>query len=178
MNVPKPGGGNLPPSSQKRVATDVMEPDNWIQIAPFGDWPHPGGTQRFTEKEAKEIVKDFNSLMNKMNRLVTEGIPFYIGFPDHPQFKDKYKDPTVYGYIVALQIRTIITADHTDGLWGKVKWNPAGAELVNNERFQGHAVNWLVKKGLTGFWYPFRIKSVGFTNEGVNIPVHRIERAS
>ena len=143
---------------------------NWIQIAPFGDWPHSGGTQRFTCDDAEKIIEDFSFSLQKLKKFIGRGIPFYIGFPDHQELKSKYKDATAYGYVTTLSMRP-------DGLWGKVRWKPEGLEIVKSGKFKSHAVNWMVIKDIEGFWRPFRIKSIGFTDEP-NIPVIRIENGT
>jgi hypothetical protein len=143
---------------------------NWVMISPYGDWPHPGGLQRFRKEDANEIVKDFNGIVPKAMRMGGMGIPFYIGHPDHPDFKTRYTDTKAYGRIKELQARD-------DGLWGNVKWSSQGKNMVNEEMFHGHSVNWRVRKDKDSNWRPYSIKSVGFTNEP-NIAVPPITHAN
>ena len=63
-----------------------------------------------------------------------------------------------------------------DGLWGNVRFNGAGRQMISDEAFHGHSVNWKVRQGGDGAWHPFSIKSVGFTNEP-NIPVMPVTQA-
>ena len=145
-------------------ANEADPGSNWVMISPFGDWPHTGGIQRFTKDDANEIVKDFNGIVSKGMRALGMGIPFYIGHPDHEAFKTRYTDTKAYGRIKELQARD-------DGLWGNVKWSSQGKLMVNEEMFHGHSVNWRVRKDSQGFWRPYSVKSVGFTNEpNINVP--------
>lgn len=147
------------------VVTDVLTvaneiKDGWVQLSPYGQFDNAQGMQEFRREDAEAIVNEFESLKNLPQRVL--GLPWYIGHPDHPRFKDKYKDTKAYGRIKALEARD-------DGLFANVKWNPAGEALVRDEVFHGHSVNWKVRK--TGAVFrPFSLKSVGFTNEP-QIPV-------
>ena len=141
--------------------------DGWVQLVGYGDFEHGAGLQRFTREDAETLVNEFNSLLGLPQRMF--GLPWYIGHPDHPKFKDRYPDTKAYGRIKGLQARE-------EGLFANVKWSPAGEELIRSEAFHGHSVNWgAVKRG--GVWRPVRIKSVGFTNEP-NIPVRPVTLAN
>ena len=141
--------------------------DGWVLLAPYGDFAHSRGVQRFAKEDAVALCNEFNSLLGLPQRMF--GLPWYIGHPDHPAFKDRYPDTKAYGRIKALEARE-------EGLFANVKWSPAGEELVRSEAFHGHSVNWgAVKRG--GVWRPVRIKSVGFTNEP-NIPVRPVTLAN
>jgi hypothetical protein len=150
------------------VSNEVKVDGNWVQLSPYGDFPHTGGVQRFTKDDAQNCVNEFTGLLNVAQRVM--GIPFYIGHPDHAEFKQRYTDTKAYGRIKELQARE-------DGLWGNVKWSEAGKSMVNEEQFHGHSVNWRVRKDAQGFWRPFSVKSVGFTNEP-NLPVIPITHAN
>ena len=152
-------------------AANATDPtSNWIQISPYGDFPHTGGLQRFTKDDANSIIKDFNGPLSILKKTLGMGIPIYVGHPDHADFKAKYTDTKAYGRVKELQARD-------DGLWGNVKWSTAGKTMVNEEQFHGHSVNWRVRKDAEGNWRPFAIKSIGFTNEP-NIPVMPITHAN
>ena len=153
---------------QVSFVNELRSDGNWIQLSPYGDWPHPDGTQRFTKADATNCVNEFNSLANTLNRVM--GLPFYIGHPDHPAFKARYTDTKAYGRMKQLEARE-------DGLWANMKWSQAGKDMVNEEQFHGHSVNWRVRKGADGFWHPFSVKSAGFSNEP-NIPVQPITHAN
>jgi hypothetical protein len=141
--------------------------DGWVELAPYGDFQHSQGIQRFTKEDAEGLCNEFNGLLGLPSRLL--GLPWYIGHPDHPKFKDRYPDTKAYGRIKGLQARE-------EGLFANVKWSAAGEDLIRSEAFHGHSVNWgAVKRG--GVWRPVRIKSVGFTNEP-NIPVTPVTLAN
>lgn len=141
--------------------------DGWVMLAPYGDFQHSAGVQRFTKEDAETLVNEFHGLLGLPSRLL--GLPWYVGHPDHAKFKDRYPDTRAYGRIKGLQARE-------EGLFANVKWSPAGEELIRSEAFHGHSVNWgAVKRG--GVWRPVRIKSVGFTNEP-NIPVPPVTLAN
>lgn len=140
-----------------------------VQLAPYGDFPHGGGLQRFTREDAKAIVNEWEGLNKVANPAKWMGIPWYVGHPDHPAFKDRYKDGRAVGRVKQLEAGN-------DGLYGLVKFNQIGKELVNTEQFHGHSVNWRVRQE-GGVWRPFSLKSVGFTNEP-NIPVQPVLKAN
>ena len=141
--------------------------ESWVMLAPYGDWPNVQGLQRFKKEDADNIVNEFSSLASLPQRVL--GLPWYVGHPDHPSFKDTYKDGSAKGRIKKLEARA-------DGLWANVKWNADGKKLITDEAFHGHSVNWRMKqKG--GAWSPFSLKSVGFTNEP-QIPVPTILSAN
>ena len=141
--------------------------DNWVVLAPYGDHDNSVGMQRFRREDADNIVNEFNRLANLPTRLL--GLPFYIGHPDHDAFKARYTDTRAYGRIKQLKA--------TDtGLAANIKWSDAGKQLIESEAFHGHSVNWAMRKE-GNVWRPFRLKSVGFTNEP-NIPVPPVTAAN
>ncbi len=148
-------------------ATDSLR---WVNLAPYGDWPNVQGVQRFQKSDADNIVNHFNSALNTPQRLL--GLPWYVGHPDHPAFANKYADTKAYGRIKKLEARD-------DGLWAGVKFNNDGETLISNESFHGHSTNWFLKQDGADkkFWRPFKLKSVGFTNEP-NIPVDPVTTAN
>ena len=161
--------------------TDAASHLTRVQIAPYGDWPHSGVLQRFQRQDAEEIVRNFNAggaLANGearpglTQRLATAvmGLPWLIGHPDHPDFRDRYTDGGAYGRIKSFEVAN-------DGLYAMVKFNKKGRDLVNEETYHGHSVNWRVREEAPGIWRPFDIKSVGFTNEP-NIPVVPVTHAN
>ena len=154
------------------IFTAVNEVDKlrWVNIAPYGDWPNAQGMQRVTKDDAQVIVNEFNSLMHTPQRLL--GAPWYIGHPDHPAFNEKYRDTKAYGRIKKLEARE-------DGLYAGVRFGDEGERLIADEAFHGHSVNWYLRqdKADKTVWRPFRMKSVGFTNEP-NIPVPTLTTAN
>lgn len=141
--------------------------DGWVRLSKYGNFPHAQGLQRFFKADAVNLVNEFNGLLRTPQRLL--GLPWYIGHPDHPQFKTRYTDTKAYGRIKGLEARE-------DGLFANVKWSPAGEELIRSEAFHGHSMNWGCKL-INGAYVPVRLKSVGFTNEP-NIDVDPITLAN
>lgn len=135
--------------------------DNWVVIAPYGDHGHADGMQRISRDDAQAMVNEFNSPFNLVARVM--GLPWYIGHPDHPAFKDRYKDTKAYGRIKQLKAGK-------DGLLANIRWNNAGKSLIRERAFHGHSPNWSARKDSSGRWRPVKLKSVGFTNEN-NLPV-------
>lgn len=141
-------------------ANEKPNEEGWVELAPYGDWPNADGLQRFDKADAESMVNEFNTLKNLPQRVL--GLPWYIGHPDHPRFAEKYKDTRAYGRIKQLEARE-------KGLFANVKWSADGRALLESEAFHGHSVNWSVRKQ-GAVWHPFRLKSVGFTNDP-QIPV-------
>lgn len=149
------------------AANELKIDGDWVTLAPYGDWDNPVGLQRFRREDADNVVNEFNRLLNLPTRLL--GLPFYIGHPDHARFEKKYDDWKAYGRIKELKA--------TDtALVANVKWSSAGKDLIAGEAFSGHSVNWAMKK-VGNVWRPFRLNSVGFTNQP-NIPVPPVTAAN
>lgn len=140
-----------------------------VQLAPYGRFAHSGGMQVFTKEDAKAIVNEWTGLNKILNPHKYMGIPWYVGHPDHPAFKDRYRDTAAYGRIKTMEVGE-------DGLYANVKFNEEGKRLINQEKFHGHSVNWKVRQEGND-WRPFSLKSVGFTNEP-NIPVKPVLHAN
>lgn len=167
---------------------NAKDGESWVQLSPFGRFPNQLGMQVFTADDAKNICNEFNGVLSLPQRMM--GLPFYIGHPDHPAFKDQYKDTRSYGRVKELECRhdaSCATCNtfanstgevpcEVHGLFGRTKWNDEGKQLIANETFNGHSVNWRLRK-VGGEWHPFSLKSVGFTNEP-NIPVKPIFAAN
>ena len=158
---------------------------NWVQLSPFGDFPNSAGMQRVRKEDADAIANDFNDPLNLEARTV--GLPFYVGHPDFPSMQAKYTDHAAKGRIKSLEVRhdpgcAVCNAQdpdqpcHEHGLFANVKWNSQGKQLIEDEAFHGHSVNWRVKKE-NGFFRPTSLKSVGFTNDP-QIPVAPITTAN
>lgn len=156
---------------------------NLVQLSPFGRFPNVVGLQVFTPDDAATIANEFHSAPSVGVKAV--GLPWYIGHPDHPAFKEQYKDTAAYGRIKDLQVRhdpnceTCKDFANEDsktpcgehGLFGCVKWSEDGKTLIANQAYHGHSTNWRMKKNGQGEWHPFSLKSVGFTNEpGIPVP--------
>jgi len=160
----------------------------WVQLTPFGRFKNAGGMQEVKPEDVQAMVNEFQSMGNLPQRVM--GLPWYIGHPDHPSFRDTYKDTRAYGRIKGLEARhdpecqrcaafvnskaAASCAEH--GLFANVKWSEPGKKLIESEAFHGHSVNWFLQK-VGQVFRPFSLKSVGFTNEP-NIPVPAIMSAN
>ena len=141
--------------------------ENWYLIAPFGDFTHSVGIQRFDEIAANEVVKSFNSRWNKIKRLVGCGttIPLLRGHPDvgddgRPGISSRHLDQTVYGKVEELKCAS-------NGLMAKIKWLPEFNNLPKGLRFSPF---WLMKTISEGIHRPVFIRSIGLTHNP-NIPM-------
>jgi hypothetical protein len=137
-----------------------MGKGDWILLAPYGEHPHERGMQVFQAEDAAAVIADFDARPLWVKFF---GLPWYIGHPDHPAFKERYKDTRAYGRIMQLRATEA-------GLEGFVKFSRAGREIVDERAFHGHSINWLCRLDNKGRYRPASLKSVGWTNEN-NIPV-------
>jgi len=167
------------------------EKENWVQLSPFGDFANVDKKgsrviQRFRKEDAEAICNDFNGVGRKV--LQPLGMPFYVGHPDHPRFKGQpgHTDTAAKGRGKQMEVRHQADCpacsafansgqpcgDH--GLFVQMKWNPEGEQIIANEEFSGHSVNWSAvpegKEAGVQIFRPIRVKSTGFTNEPA-IPV-------
>ena len=165
------------PEAQIFVNIIAIDSEGWVQLAPFGDFGNVDGKgnrviQRFQKPDAETIVNEFNSLLSTPQRLL--GLPWYIGHPDHARFKGQHTDSKAYGRVKKLEVRD-------DGLYANVRFGVAGKQLVEDEAFHGHSVNWRAvptgtDQGMTIF-RPVALKSVGFTNDP-QIPVRPVSMSN
>lgn len=139
---------------------------DWIQITPLGNFPHARGLQRVDKVAIEKMANAFNSTLAKLARRFG-GVPFYVGHPDVRGLGNEYTDKKAYGWINALESRE-------DGLYGQVKWNAAGTELVANAHYKFFSPYWdaeeIGQEGGKRVFRPVKLMSVGLTNEP-NIPV-------
>lgn len=136
---------------------------DWVQLSPFGQFPHPRGLQYFAKNDAEAIVNDFNSIKAKFVRRFG-GLPWYEGHPDTSP-RD-YPNKKAFGWIDNLEARA-------DGLYGHVKWTKAGQELVNEGHYKYFSPVWDARPGSVNgkpVLRPDHLISVGFTNTP-NMPV-------
>jgi hypothetical protein len=131
-----------------------IDSGEWLQVAPYGDYPHKYGTQHLTRKVAENLVADFNSFCSRCGRLF-RGRPIFVGHPD--VFPDKYPDKRRYGRIEALEARE-------DGLWCKPAWNAAGEENLREGYYLYPSPVWSFRQLAGGVIEPMELVSVGLTN--------------
>jgi hypothetical protein len=153
----------------------------WVQLSPYGDFPHAQGLQRVSFDAAKTMERNFATLGAKASRLFA-GAPMFVGHPDVPQFAQQFPDRKAYGWIMALEARL-------DGLYGKMKWSAAGLELLQNGHYKFLSPYWEARQvgdeeGRPIF-EPVALISAGLTNEPnlpvqplANVRMHPIKMAS
>ena len=139
----------------------------WIKLTDYGEFPHARGLQRLSRESARSMVSYFNSLRGKLARRFG-GLPVYIGHPDDPSFANQpgHRDTRAYAWIQAMD-------DREDGLWVLPKWGAAGRELLSNAFYKFLSPRWAMKAVEPGVFEPFRLLSVGLTNQP-NIPCDAI----
>jgi hypothetical protein len=76
----------------------------WVQLSPYGDFPHAQGLQRVSFEAAKTMERNFATVGAKASRLFA-GAPMFVGHPDVPQFANQFPDRKAYGWIMALEAR-------------------------------------------------------------------------
>jgi phage I-like protein len=138
----------------------------WVQLSPYGDFPHAQGLQRVSFESARAMESRFKSLADRAARLFA-GVPMFIGHPDVPQFATQFTDRKAYGWIMALEARP-------DGLYGKIKWSCAGVELLQNGHYKFLSPYWeakqIAEENGRAIYEPVALISAGLTNEP-NLPV-------
>jgi hypothetical protein len=142
----------------------VTEPE-WLQLSPYGDFPHGRGMQRVSEASAREMVARFNSFRSRAGRLFG-GLPIYVGHPDVAG-ANELADRKAYGWIVEIEARD-------DGFYGRAKWSEAGIGLLRNAHFKYLSPFWEAREASMEngrrLFTPVALISVGLTNQP-NIPV-------
>ncbi|HSI84239.1 MAG TPA: phage protease [Candidatus Methylacidiphilales bacterium] len=137
----------------------------WIQLSPYGEFPHTMGLQVVNRTSASAMASNFNSMLGKLKRAFG-GCPFYIGHPDLPGSANAGED-RAYGWIEELQARD-------DGFYGRVKWTESGKKLIADGDYKFYSPFWQCRQ--TGsangrkILSPERLISAGLTNNP-NIPV-------
>lgn len=139
--------------------------EEWLQLSPYGDYPHARGVQRIDRAAAEAMVAQFDSFTGRAGRLFG-GVPFYAGHPDLPGASE-LADRKAYGWVVELAARE-------DGLYGRVKWSDAGLDLLRNAHYRFLSPFWEAKEIAVEagrrIYRPVTLLSVGLTNQP-NIPV-------
>jgi phage I-like protein len=141
---------------------EVLQGD-WVQVAPYGAFPHQMGLQYFDRSDADNLVANFKSLTAKLLRRFG-GLPWYEGHPDTSP-KD-YPNKRAYGWIDDVQARD-------EGLYGHVKWTRSGQDLISEGHYKFFSPVWHVTPANVGgkrVLRPDELISVGFTNMP-NMPV-------
>jgi phage I-like protein len=137
--------------------SNELPKDGNLLVVPFGSYPHKAGKvlQLINEHTVGLMVADFQA---KKAQAGFKGLPIYIGHPDVKAFYGKYQDHRSYGWVVDMY------ANET-GLVMEVDWTEPGAELIANEHFAYFSPNWFAYRNGSDKADPFRIKSIGLTQE-------------
>lgn len=128
--------------------------DDWVMIAPYGEFENKLGLQIFDRDRADRIVLAFNSVLGKLGRLF-RGVPIYRGHPY--QRPDIWPDDRRYGRLNALEARP-------DGLYGKPAWNSLGTENIKEGFFVYPSPGWYFDDLGNGRIAPNALDHVGLTN--------------
>lgn len=134
-------------------------------FVPYGEYPHPKGLQKFDKSAATLIANDFNSVVNRVARIFTPGVPIYVGHPDVPGRADTNPAAPAQGWVES------ITAEN-DGMTIAVKWNADGLNAISNAHFRFYSPVFNCQR-VNGGLQPVRLQSVGLTNNP-RIPVPAI----
>lgn len=142
---------------------EVLQPE-WVQLSPYGEFPHARGLQRVDREAAAGMARQFESFAARLGRLFG-GLPFYVGHPD--MVAGEGIDRKAYGWVEGLEAREA-------GLFGRVKWSEAGLELLRQGHFKFLSPYWEAReigreKGQR-VYRPVALISVGLTNQP-NLPV-------
>jgi len=148
---------------------EVLQPE-WVQLSPYGEFPHARGLQRVDREAATGMVRQFESFAARLGRLFG-GLPFYVGHPD--MVAGEGIDRKAYGWVEGLEAREA-------GLFGRVKWSEAGLELLRQGHFKFLSPYWEAReigreKGQR-VYRPVALISVGLTNQP-NLPVAPLANA-
>ncbi len=134
--------------------------DGWYLVAPYGNFSHRVGVQRFDERGADEIIDKYKSIWARLKRAAGFGttIPVHLGHPDvgddgRPGISSKYLDKSVYGKVADL-------AKSPEGLLAKIDWQPDFGLLPHGLRFSPF---WLMRPLSKGVYRPMFLASLGLT---------------
>lgn len=137
------------------VHHEAVSGDKWFKVSPYGKFASrvPGRWQYFYQEDAEQMVKEFNSMANRLKRAF-RGLSIFAGHPDVDP--ENYPDDRRHGKIVELEARH-------DGLWARPVWNDLGRKNLDEEYRIYPSPLWDGKRGHDGF-HATRLFSVGLTN--------------
>lgn len=160
LSVPALPNGN----AESRSAFHLTDPQ-WLQLSPYGEFPHSRGLQQIDRAAAEGMVAQFNSFRARLGRLFG-GLPVYVGHPDLAN-ANELADRKAYGWLTELEARE-------EGLFGRAKWSEAGCELLQNAHYKYLSPYWeareVANRDGRKIYQPVALISVGLTNQP-NIPV-------
>ncbi|WP_397379584.1 phage protease [Prosthecobacter sp.] len=148
-------------ASGLRTQINAELPD-WIQLAPYGEWPTserkddgtPEAVQIFTKADGDALVKRFNALHRRIARLARlNSCKVYVGHPDFA--------PDIWPKRIELGDVVEVSADD-DGLNGRIRWNDDAGEQLKKHGFP--SVAWDTDEQEPGKERPVMLWSVGMTS--------------
>lgn len=125
----------------------------WIQIAPFGDWPtrDKKAVQQFNADAAKQVISWFNFWPRRIARLANiNTVKVWVGHPDFAP--DEWPERIDLGSIVELK-------EDEHGLNARVEWNAGADAHVAKHKFP--SVAWDCDEVAPGVEVPALLWSVG-----------------
>lgn len=134
----------------------------WIQLAPYGEWPTsernadgtPEAVQVFGKDDAEALVKRFNAWHRRLSRLARiNSCKVYVGHPDFA--------PDIWPKRVELGDVLELSADDK-GLNGRMRWNTDAQALLKKNPFP--SVAWDTEDQSAGRERPVMLWSVGMTS--------------
>jgi hypothetical protein len=130
----------------------------WLKLVNYGQYSHRLGIQVVSRESAREMADKFSTLWSRLARKF-RGVPVYIGHPDDAEFSGQagHGDTRAYGWVQQLDARD-------DGLWIRIRWSPAGIELLHNAYYKFLSPRWEMKKLDGNMLRPNNLLSVGLTN--------------
>lgn len=153
LNAKAPEHGTIfAPGTAIQINADASLPE-WIQIAPFGNWPtrDKKAVQVFNAAAAEQIISWFNFWPQRLARLARlNAIKVYVGHPDFAPAE--WPERIDLGSIVELN------ADE-NGLNARIKWSDDALSHVSKHKFP--SVAWDVEVNADGTESPVMLWSVG-----------------
>ena len=138
----------------------AIDPDGWVHLTPFGEFPHRTGVVQVIDRRAADAIK--KSFDAKKD---AEGDLFAGVLLDYDHFSmDTDKPSEAAGWIVGMEVRD-------DGLWGKVRWTDTGLKAVTGGRYRfvslvfPPAAEFEEVEAGTGRKRPLSVVSCALTNE-------------
>ena len=146
-------------ASGLRTHLNAADLPEWIQLAPYGEWPtsernddgQPEAVQIFTRDDAAALVKRFNAWHRRLSRLARlNSCKVYVGHPDFaPEIWPQRID---LGDVVEL-------SEDENGLNGRIRWNADAATHLKKHAFP--SVAWDTDEEQPGREHPVMLWSVG-----------------
>ncbi|MDR0340373.1 MAG: phage protease [Puniceicoccales bacterium] len=131
---------------------------DWLKLVDYGEYAHRLGVQVVDREGAAAMADRFRSLWSRLARRF-RGVPVYVGHPDDDEFRGQvgHGDTKAYGWVLQLEARY-------DGLWIRVRWSPAGRQLLEGAHYKFLSPRWERERREGDRLYPKSLLSVGLTN--------------